>query len=106
MQTRPATLISNVSGRLTLHRAIVSTHDLKGREHCHVRHSDPLAMCRYVAKLRKQLEDACADIFSSTDDRERIRSVLSDLSKTAADFKQIVTRAAESFVVGLMPRVR
>ncbi|KAK9828174.1 hypothetical protein WJX74_001770 [Apatococcus lobatus] len=60
----------------------------------------------YVAKLRKQLEDACADIFSSTDDRERIKSVLSDLSKTAADFKQIVTRAAESFVIGLMPRVR
>lgn len=61
---------------------------------------------RYVAKLRKQLEDACAEIFSSTDDRERIKSVLSDLSKTAADFKQIVSRAAESFVAGLMPRVR
>lgn len=62
--------------------------------------------CRYVAKLRRQLEDACADVFSSTEDCERIKSVLSDLSKTAADFKQIVTRAAESFVSGLMPRVR
>ena len=61
---------------------------------------------RYVSKLRKQLEDACVEIFSSTEDQERVKSVLSDLSKTASDFRQIVTRAAETFVVGLMPRLR
>ena len=63
-------------------------------------------VCRYVTKLRKQLEDACVDIFSSPEDLDRVKSVLSDLAKTAADFKQIAARAAESFVVGLMPRVR
>ena len=63
-------------------------------------------LCRYVSKLRKQLEDACAEIFPSAQDQERVKSVLSDLAKTAADFKQIVARAAETFVAGLMPRVR
>lgn len=62
--------------------------------------------CRYVLKLRSQLESAAEGVFSAAADRERVRSVLADLAKTSGDFKQITQRALDSLSSGIMPRLR
>ena len=57
-------------------------------------------------KLRMEMEELSTSLFVAPSDRERIKSVLADLSKTSADFKYITDRALGQMSSGLFPRVR
>ncbi len=62
--------------------------------------------CRYVGKLREELEDSSYHFFGSSNERERIKSVLADLSKTSSDFAHITARALEQLSTAIVPRLR
>lgn len=67
----------------------------------------PMIMwCRYVGKLRTELEDSAWRYFHGPAERERIRSVLVDLSQTALAFTQITHKALEQLSSGVAPRLR
>eukprot|EP00891_Asterochloris_glomerata_P008941 jgi/Astpho2/8941/Aster-02621 len=68
--------------------------------------NNPDMSAMYVHKLRKELEDAASWLFRSPNDRERVRSVLDDLSKTAGDFAAISRRALDHLCNGLLPKLR
>ena len=61
---------------------------------------------RYVSKLRAELEDCAWRYFHAPAERERIRSVLVDLSQTALAFTQITAKALEQLSSGIAPRLR
>ena len=61
---------------------------------------------RYVGKLRTELEDSAWRYFHAPAERERIRSVLVDLSQTALAFTQITHKALEQLSSGVAPRLR
>ncbi len=63
-------------------------------------------LCRYVLKLRQELEEFTADIFAGAAEREQIRSVLADLAKTSGDFRQLAGWALASLATALMNRLR
>ena len=44
--------------------------------------------------------------FSGAGERERIRSVLADLTKTGGDFRALATKALESASDSLLPRLK
>lgn len=60
----------------------------------------------YVIKLRHELEAYAERVFAGQGDRERTKSVLSDLTKTGGDFTALATRALESLSDALLPRLR
>ncbi|EIE27386.1 COG4-domain-containing protein [Coccomyxa subellipsoidea C-169] len=60
----------------------------------------------YVGKLREELEDSSYHFFGSSNERERIKSVLADLSKTSSDFAHITARALEQLSTAIVPRLR
>ncbi|KAK9830013.1 hypothetical protein WJX72_009198 [[Myrmecia] bisecta] len=60
----------------------------------------------YVLKLRQELEEFTSQLFTALNDRDRIKSVLADLTKTSSDFKQITSRALDHLATGIMPRLR
>ncbi|KAI8468195.1 MAG: component of oligomeric golgi complex 4 [Monoraphidium minutum] len=60
----------------------------------------------YAAKLRHELEAVAERVFPGVGERERVRSVLSDLSKTGGDFRSLATRALEALSDALLPRLR
>lgn len=62
--------------------------------------------CRYVGKLRADLEEGALEVFSGAAERERVRSVLADLAKTASDFRAITSRALEQLASAIVPRLR
>jgi hypothetical protein len=61
---------------------------------------------RYVGKLREELEESSYHFFASNNERERIKSVLADLSKTSSDFAHITARALEQLSTAIVPRLR
>ena len=63
-------------------------------------------ICRYVGKLRADLEEGALEVFSGAAERERVRSVLADLAKTASDFRAITSRALEQLASAIVPRLR
>ncbi|CAL5229024.1 g12271 [Coccomyxa viridis] len=60
----------------------------------------------YVGKLRTELEESAWRYFHAPAERERIRSVLVDLSQTALEFTQITHKALEQLSSGVAPRLR
>ncbi|CAK0785054.1 hypothetical protein CVIRNUC_008259 [Coccomyxa viridis] len=60
----------------------------------------------YVGKLRAELEESAWRYFHAPAERERIRSVLVDLSQTALAFTQITHKALEQLSSGIAPRLR
>ena len=62
--------------------------------------------CSYVGKLRQELEESAESFFHSANERERIKSVLVDLSKTSSDFTHITNRALEQLSSGILPCLR
>lgn len=61
---------------------------------------------RYVQKLREELEESSYHVFHAVNERERIKSVLADLSKTSSDFSLIAGKALEQLSSGIVPRLR
>ena len=61
---------------------------------------------RYVQKLRIELESSTSQLFPSPGQHQRIKSVLSDLSKTASDLRHITSKALDHVANGLMPQLR
>lgn len=59
-----------------------------------------------MGKLRAELEDSAWRYFHAAVERERIRSVLVDLSQTALAFTQITHKALEQLSSGIAPRLR
>lgn len=66
----------------------------------------PVCVFRYVQKLRIELESSTSQLFPSPGQHQRIKSVLSDLSKTASDLRHITTKAVDHVASGLMPQLR
>ena len=64
------------------------------------------ALCRYVLKLVQELEGATAGTFPAPSDRDRAKSVLADLQKTAGDFRAMAGRALDAVAAGIVPRLR
>jgi len=60
----------------------------------------------YVDKLRHQLEELAGQLFPAPHDHDRIRLVLADLSKTAADFRRLSGQAAEQLCTSLAAHLR
>ena len=61
---------------------------------------------RYVVKLVQELDGATAATFTAPSDRDRSKSVLADLQKTAGDFRALAGRALEAVAAGIVPRLR
>lgn len=61
---------------------------------------------RYVGKLREELEESSYHYFANSNERERIKSVLADLSKTSSDFAHITSRALEQLSTAIVPYLR
>ena len=68
--------------------------------------SPSLSLCSYASKLQEQLVLMAGDVFPAAHDQERIRSVLSDLAKTAADFRDIAGRAIDHLSTGSLLQLR
>jgi hypothetical protein len=60
----------------------------------------------YTVKLRQQLEDLAAAVFRDPRDRERVKMVLADLSKTASDLQALATKSVEQTATSMMPALR
>lgn len=60
----------------------------------------------YVDKLRQQLEDLAGQLFAAPHDRDRIKLVLADLSKTASDFRKLSAQGAEQLCTALAAHLR
>lgn len=60
----------------------------------------------YVDKLRQQLEELAGQLFPAAHDRDRIKLVLADLGKTAADFRRLCVHAAEQLCTALAANLR
>lgn len=59
-----------------------------------------------MQKLRIELESSTSQLFPSPGQHQRIKSVLTDLSKTASDLRHITTKALDHVTNGLMPQLR
>ena len=66
----------------------------------------PHCCARYVVKLAQELEAATQATFTAPSDRDRAKSVLADLHKTAGDFRGMTVRALEVVAAGIVPRLR
>ena len=62
--------------------------------------------CRYVLKLRQELENSVAAVFMALSEREQIKSVLSDLAKTSNDLQQLATWALSQLTTSTLIRLR
>lgn len=60
----------------------------------------------YVGKLKSNLEEAAMGLFSSSSDRERIKSCLGDLGDTSSAFRQIALSSLQSLSNGIFSRIR
>ncbi|CAL4886204.1 unnamed protein product [Urochloa decumbens] len=61
----------------------------------------------YVLKLRHEIEELCAEqVFHAPADREKIKSILSELGEISASFKKILHSGMEHLVASVAPRIR
>ncbi|GAQ80078.1 Golgi transport complex protein [Klebsormidium nitens] len=60
----------------------------------------------YVQKLRNELDEFCAEMFSAPADREKIKTVLNDLGETAAALKAMAVSSLEGLANSISPRFR
>lgn len=66
----------------------------------------PLVGRRYVGKLLQELEHGALAVFPAPSDRDRVKSVLADLQKTASDFRIIASKGLDLLANGILPRLR
>ena len=59
-----------------------------------------------MVKLVQELEAATQATFTAPSDRDRAKSVLADLQKTAGDFRSMTARAVDVVAAGIVPRLR
>lgn len=62
--------------------------------------------CRYVLKLRGELEEGATQVFGGAGEREQVRSVLADLAKTSADFGALASWALAAVAGATATRLR
>ncbi|KAK6785318.1 hypothetical protein RDI58_018773 [Solanum bulbocastanum] len=60
----------------------------------------------YALKLRHEIEEQCAEVFSAPADRERVKSCLSELNETSNGFKKALNIGLEQLVATVTPRIR
>jgi hypothetical protein len=60
----------------------------------------------YVDKLRQQLEGLTSKVFLASHDRDRVKLVLADLSKTAADFRRLCLQSSDQLCNAIMGHLR
>ena len=63
-------------------------------------------LCRYVLKLRSELEEGATQVFGGAGEREQVRSVLADLAKTSSDFGALAAWALAAVASALATRLR
>jgi hypothetical protein len=63
-------------------------------------------VCRYVLKLRGELEEGATQVFGGAGEREQVRSVLADLAKTSADFGALAAWALAAVASAVATRLR
>lgn len=63
-------------------------------------------MYRYVTKLRQELEGGAGAVFEGAGDRERVRSVLSDLRNTSSHFAAMAASALAAVASALASHLR
>lgn len=61
---------------------------------------------QYVDKLRSQLESLTIKLFPASHDRDRIKLVIADLGKTAADFRRLSAQHAEQLCTSIIAHLR
>ena len=61
---------------------------------------------RYVGKLLQELEAGALSVFPAPGDRDRVKSVLADLAKTASDFRIVASKGLDLLSNGILPRLR
>ena len=60
----------------------------------------------YIQKLRRELERTTQGTPYAASDKDRIRSCLGDLGKTAGDYRALSSSALEAVARGIVPRLR
>lgn len=113
LQGAPSRLASGVSSLLAAGNGFTSESALlihatqldRGVLYAAVALNNAEVSSRYTVKLRQQLEDLAAAVFRDSE-RERVKMVLADLSKTASDFQALATKAVEQTATSLMPALR
>ncbi len=60
----------------------------------------------YIQKLRRELERTAQGTPYAASDKDRIRSCLGDLGKTAGDYRALSSSALEAVARGIVPRLR
>ncbi|KAI3796646.1 hypothetical protein L1987_39324 [Smallanthus sonchifolius] len=60
----------------------------------------------YALKLRHEIEEQCAEVFSAPADRERIKSCLSELGEMSNGFKKALVAGLEQLVGTVTHRIR
>lgn len=60
----------------------------------------------YVEKLKHQLDEMVAPLFPAPHDRDRLKLVLADLGKAAADFRRLSAQGAEQLCAALFAPIR
>lgn len=54
----------------------------------------------------QELGQAATAVFPAPSDRDRVKSVLADLSKTASDFRIIASKGLDMLANGILPHLR
>ncbi|DBA99835.1 TPA: Golgi transport complex subunit 4, variant 2 [Trebouxia sp. C0004] len=91
-------------GEAGLPSSVPSTTSHAAQHAAVLNNSDMASM--YVQKLRSELESSSSQMFPSASQHQRIKSVLTDLSKTASDLGHITSKALDHVANGLMPQLR
>ncbi|KAK1315537.1 Conserved oligomeric Golgi complex subunit 4 [Acorus calamus] len=60
----------------------------------------------YVLKLKREIEEQCAEVFPTAADREKVKSCLSELGEMCNSFKQTLNAGMEQLVSSVAPRIR
>lgn len=60
----------------------------------------------YVLKLRHEIEEQCAEVFSAPADREKVKSCLSELGEINSTYKRILSSGLEQLMASISPRIR
>lgn len=60
----------------------------------------------YALKLRHEIDEQCAEVFTAPGDRERVKSCLSELNEMSNTFKRALSIAMDQLVATITPRIR
>lgn len=60
----------------------------------------------YMMKLSEELEALAAEVFSAPDERDRVHTIIRDLTRSSLDFRQLTEKAIDQLADGIMPRLR